>query len=106
VKDDFLGDSFNVDEESAGILDISLFIERSIGISGMDGVFEFRGGKAMFLNKVIVDAGDVHTAIDESIGVDGFQDVRGYNELQRDSHRLASHWYRYRCTSNFWGCSH
>jgi len=59
----------------------------------------------MLFNKVIVDAGDVCTAIDESIGVNSFQGVQGYNELQRDSHRFASHRYRYRCTSNFWGCS-
>jgi len=60
----------------------------------------------MFFNKVIVDAGDVCTAINEGVGVNSFQGVRGYNELQRDSHRFASHRYRYRRTSNFWGCSH
>jgi len=29
----------------------------------------------MFFNKVVVDAGDICTAIDESVGVDGFQGV-------------------------------
>jgi len=59
----------------------------------------------MFLYKVVIDARDVCTTIDESIGVDSFQGVRGFNELQRDPHRFASHWYRYRRTSNFWECS-
>jgi len=59
----------------------------------------------LFFNKVIVDAGDISTTIDKGVGVDGFQGVRGYDELQGNSHRFASHWYRYRRTSSFWGCS-
>ena len=57
----------------------------------------------MFLDEVIVDAGDVCTAVNKGIGIDGFQGVQRYDELQRDSHRFASHWYRYRRTSSFWG---
>jgi len=56
-------------------------------------------------NEAIVNAGDVRTTIDEGVGVDGFQGVRRYNELQRDSHRFASHRYRYRRTSKFGACS-
>jgi len=72
VKDYFLGDSFNVGKKGAGVQDISFLVEGSIGVSRTDRFFEFRDGQSMFFDKVIVDAGDVCTAVDEGIGVDGF----------------------------------
>jgi len=105
MEDYFLGNSFDVGEKGVGVQDISFLVERSIGVPRTDGFFEFRDRESVFFNEVVVDAGDVCTTINESVGVDGFQSMRGYDELQRDSHRFAGHWYRYRRTSNFWGCS-
>jgi len=39
MKKYFLGDSFNVDKEGAGVLNVSFLIEGPIGVSGADGFF-------------------------------------------------------------------
>ena len=105
MENHFLGDSFDIGEEGTGVQNVSFLVEGSISVSRADGFLEFDGGESMFFNKVVVDAGDICSAINEGVGVNGFQSVRRYDELQRDSHRFAGHWYRYRRTSNFWGCS-
>jgi len=39
MEEHFLGDPFNTDKEGAGVSDVSLLIEESIGISGAEGFF-------------------------------------------------------------------
>ena len=105
MKDHLLGDSFDVDKEGTGVSDISFLVEGSVSVPGADRFLKLRDGETLFFNEVVVNAGDVCTTVNKGIGVDGFQGVRRYDELQRNSHRFASHRYRYRRTSSFWGCS-
>jgi len=71
VEDVFEGDSFN--EEITGIANVSFCVKGSIGISGANGNSKFCNRKVVLFDKIIVDAGDVCTTINEGIGINDFQ---------------------------------
>ena len=73
MKDHLLGDSFDVDKEGTGVSDISFLVEGSVSVPRADGFLEFDDGESVFFNKVVVDAGDISSTINEGVGVDGFQ---------------------------------
>ena len=72
VEGNCLGDFLNVGEKSTSMLNVSLLVNRSISISGVNGDSKFCNNKVVFFDKVIVGAGDVSTTINESIGINGF----------------------------------
>ena len=79
-----LCDSFNVDEEFIGKSDISILFWQGICISGMNWFGKFHGKEFVFMDKLPVDAGYVHSTVDESSGVNGFHGVQWNNQLNRD----------------------
>ena len=59
----FLGESLDIDEQIAGVLDVSIFVVGVAGISSLYRNGEFHGGKVVLLDKVSVYAGNVCTTI-------------------------------------------
>lgn len=65
-------------------------LKGAISISREDRKFEFRNRELLFLDAVVIDAEKVSLIINKGVGVDSFQEVQGYDQLQRNSHGLAS----------------
>ena len=72
MESDFLGDSFYIKEEGGYKADSALFIIGVVRIMYPDRNFESFCGKSVFLDKVIVNAGNVSATINKGAGVDGF----------------------------------
>ena len=68
VEQDFMGDSANAEEECGRKLNFSTRVNQGIDISDCDGRREFRVGKTIFLDKVVIEAVDTCPRIDESAG--------------------------------------
>ena len=72
MKGYFLGKSLDIDEQITGISDVSIFVMGVIGITGLYGDGEFHGGEVMLFDKVLINAGDVCTTINQCSGIDDF----------------------------------
>ena len=59
IEEMFLGNSFNVYVEGAGVMNCTGLICGLVYVLDSDGGSEFLGGKSMFSDKLPVDAGDI-----------------------------------------------
>ena len=58
MKGDFLGDSFDVEEEGGGETNYSFAVNGVIGVSCVDRLLQLCGGESVFPDKPPVEAGD------------------------------------------------
>ena len=74
-------DAFNVEEKGRGEADYSFAIDGVVSVPCVDQFLQPNGGEGVFSNKPPIEAGDACTTIYEGTGVDGFQGVRWFDEL-------------------------
>ena len=68
IEQDFMGNSANAEEKCGRKFNFSTRVDRGVDVSDGDRGREFRVGKTIFLDKVIVEAIDTCPRIDESAG--------------------------------------
>ena len=68
----FLGESLDINEQITGLLDVSIFVVGVVSISGSYRDSEFCSGEVVLLDKVLVYAGNVCTAINQCSDIDDF----------------------------------
>ena len=59
----FLDESLDVDEQIASVPDVTTLVVGVVGISGSYGDGEFHSREVVFLDEVLIDTGNVRTAI-------------------------------------------
>ena len=89
VEEMFLGYSFDICIEGAGIADSTSFIHSLVDVVNSDGGGELFGGESVFSDKLPVDTRDVCTRVYQCGGVNNFEGVRGGDQLYRDTHRFV-----------------
>ena len=72
VEEMFLGDSFDVGIESAGVVNCICFVHGLVNIANSNGGGEFFSGELVFSDKLPVYARDICTRINQCGGVDDF----------------------------------
>ena len=82
----FLGESLDVDEQITSVPDVTTFVIGVVSISGSYGDGEFHSREVVFLDKVLIDAGNVRTAINQHLDINDFHGVQGNNQLNGDLH--------------------
>ena len=75
MEGDFLGDPFNVEEESSGKEDFPISLGRLVHIVDNNGGFEPIGRKLVFSYESPVNPGDFTTAGNKGMGVNDFHCV-------------------------------
>ena len=60
----FLGESLNVNEQITSVSDVTILVIGMVGISGSYRDGKFLSREIVFLNKVLIDTGNVCTAVD------------------------------------------
>ena len=81
MEGNLLSDTFVIEEECGGETDHSFAIDGVVSVPCIDWLLQLAGREGMLSNKPLVEAGDACTAVYEGMGVDGFQGVRWFNEL-------------------------
>ena len=71
----FLGESLNVNEQITSVSDITILVIGMVGISGSYREGEFLSREIVFLNKVLIDTGNVCATVDQHSGSDNFHGV-------------------------------
>ena len=84
----FLDDPFDVGVKSASIVECTCLVHGLVYVPNGNGRGEFLGRESVFSDKLLVDARDVSTGINQCGGVDDFEGVRGGDQLNRDTHRF------------------
>ena len=82
----FLGESLDVDEQITSVPDVTTFVIGVVSVSGSYGDGKFHSREVVFLNKVLINTGNVCTAINQCLGIDNFHGVQGNNQLNGDLH--------------------
>ena len=90
MEGDFLSDSFNIEEEGRGEADHSFAVNGVIGIPGIDCFLQLSCGEGMFPDKSPIEARDACATVNNSTGIDSFQVVQWFNQLDRDLYRWGS----------------
>ena len=82
----FLGKSLDVDEQITSVPDVTTFVIGVVGISDSYGDGKFHSREVVFLDEVLINIGNVCTAIDQRSGIDDFHEVQGNDQLNGDLH--------------------
>ena len=75
IEEVFLGNSFDVHVEGAGIMNYTSFVHSLVNIANGNGGSKFFCGEAMFSDKLPVNTGDVSTRVYQCRGVNDFAGV-------------------------------
>ena len=60
----FLGESLDVEEQITSVSDVTILVIGVVSVSGSYGDGEFLSREIVLLNEVLIDTGNVHTAVD------------------------------------------
>ena len=82
----FLGKSLDVNKQITSVPDVTTFVIGVVGISGLYGDGEFHSREVVFLDKVLINIGNVCATINQCSGIDDFHEVRGNDQLNGDLH--------------------
>ena len=87
MEGDLLGNTFNVKKEGGGEANYPFAVNGVVGISCVDRFLQSCGGEGILPDEPPVETGDACATVNEGMGVDGFQGVRWFDELDWDLHR-------------------
>ena len=81
MKDYFLGESLDVDEQITSVSDVTILVIGVVSVSGLYRDGEFLSREIVLLNEVSIDTRNVCAAVDKHLGSDNFHRVRRDNQL-------------------------